>query len=126
MDQIMTKTFCLDGDRCEVIFVYDAQCERHFGEYPDFEESPRYTVGGHPWVTAMQEGCIHGINKYAEGQCCMDCGSCQYFLREREQDLIGICTHQKQRKTERHWETRERILDTPVSFIEESKREDKT
>ena len=102
MDRVMTKTFCLDGDSCQVIFLYDALSNRHFGEYPDFEESPRYTANGRPWVTAMQEGCIHSINKYAKGRRCMDCGSCQYFQQEQEGDLIGICSHPHQRIYEKN------------------------
>ncbi len=126
MDQALTRTFCLDGDSCQVVFLYDETCGKHFGEYPDFEETPRYTSRGRPWVTAMQEGCVHSINKYAEGQRCMDCGSCQYFIQEQEHDLIGICSHGKRRKSERHRENSERILDVPVSFVEQSKGEDKT
>ena len=98
MDQVLTKTFCLDGDICSVVFRYDAVCGKHFGEHPDFEESPRYTPNGYPWVTAMQEGCSHSVNKYVDGKRCMECGSCHYFMQEQEHDLIGICSHRKWRK----------------------------
>ena len=97
MEASLTKTFCLDGDQCQVIFVYDPMCGKYFGEYPDFEETPRYTPGGHPWVTAMQEGCRYSVNRYAEGRRCMDCGSCLYYQQEQEGDLIGICIHSQQR-----------------------------
>ncbi len=97
MGQNLTRTFCLDGDSCQVIFLYDALCKKHFGEYPDFEESPRYTASGYPWVTAMQEGCIHGTNRYTERHRCMDCGSCQCYQQEQDGDLIGICTHPQMR-----------------------------
>ena len=110
MEQIMTRTFCLDGDSCQVVFLYDAACGKHLGEYPDFEESPRYTASGHPWVTAMQEGCREGINRYEEGGRCMDCGSCQYFLQEKEHDLIGICTHPNQMQHVKDAGQRERII----------------
>lgn len=98
MEQVLTKMFCLDGDSCPVIFIYDPLCERYFGEYPDFEDTPRYTTHGHPWVTAMQEGCCHSANRYCEGQECLDCGSCEFFMQEHPEDIIGICIHENQRK----------------------------
>lgn len=98
MEMSLTKTFCLDGDHCQVIFLYDGLTGKYFGEYPDFEEEPRYTPGGHPWVTAMQEECRYSENRYAQGRRCMDCGSCQWFQQETDGDLIGICIHPQQRK----------------------------
>lgn len=102
MNRPIVRSYCLDGDTCEVLFIYDSQCQRHFGEYPDFEESPRYTGNGWPWVTAMQESCQHSINKYDFQERCMDCGSCQYFVQEQDHDLIGICYHENQRRCEGH------------------------
>lgn len=98
MDRPIVRSYCLDGDVCEVLFHFDKNCGRHFGEYPDFEESPRYTGNGCPWVTAMQEGCRHGINRYCEQQRCMDCGSCEYFVQEQDHDLVGICSNEYQRR----------------------------
>lgn len=99
MEQNIIRTFCLDGDSYQVIFLYDAMSKKYFGEYPDFEESPRYTASGHPWVTAMQEGCDYSVSRYAEGSHCMDCGSCRFYTQEQKGDLIGICTHPEQQRT---------------------------
>ena len=102
MNRPIIRRYCLDGDTCEVLFFYDTQCERHFGEYPDFEETPRYTENGWPWVTAMQDGCPHGINRYSQEERCLDCGSCQFFRQEQQSDLVGICSNEKQRLCESH------------------------
>ena len=124
MNQPMIRRYCLDGDVCEVTFHYDTFCQKQFGEYPDFEEEPRYTPGGRPWVTEMQEGCPYGKNKYHPSESCLDCGSCQYFLQERERDLIGICVNEhNQRKSSN---VVNHIGERPISFIERSKGEDKT
>lgn len=98
MDRPIVRSYCLDGDECQVLFHFDKSCDRYFGEYPDFEESPRYTVNGWPWVTAMQEACEHGINGYCEAHRCLECGSCQYYRQEQEHDLVGICTHELRRR----------------------------
>ena len=120
----MIRRYCLDGDVCEVTFHYDTFCQKRFGEYPDFEEEPRYTPGGRPWVTVMQEGCPYGKNKYHPSEPCLDCGSCQYFLQERERDLIGICVNEKNQRKPSN--AVNHIGERPISFIERSKGEDKT
>lgn len=91
----ITKSFCFDGDICEVLFIYDPESGKHFGEYPDFEETPRYTPLGKPWVTAMRDGCPHGVSKYTERSRCLDCGSCIYFKQEHPGDLIGVCENER-------------------------------
>lgn len=123
MNQSMIRRYCLDGDISEVVFHFDTVCQKCFGEYPDFEEEPRYTPAGRPWVTVMQEGCPYGKNKYHPAEACLDCGSCQYFLSERERDLIGICVNENNQRAVECRQERRAIR--PVSFIEEQ-REDKT
>lgn len=92
------RSFCFDGDICEVLFRYDPVTGRHFGEYPDFEVTPRHTPLGRPWVTAMRDGCLHGVNKFEERSRCLDCGSCLYFKQEHPGDLIGVCEHSEMRQ----------------------------
>lgn len=98
MEKTIVRTFCYDGDICEVVFRYDHQSGKHFGDYPDFEETPRHTKNGWKWITATQEGCALGVNKYAKDDRCMDCGSCEHFIQEKAGDLIGICGNAKNRK----------------------------
>ncbi len=90
----IVRTYYLDEDRLEVTYYYDAKSERHFGDYPDFEEDRRYTPEGRPWVNVTEEGCPYSNSEYG------DCGSCGYILRERPQDLIGVCSHPELQKKE--------------------------
>jgi len=98
MDKTITRVFSFDGDSYEVVFQYNPEYGKYFGDYPDFEETPRITPAGRPWVTAMQEGCEYGQSK-GDVSRCFDCGSCIYFRRERQGDLIGICENEKNRKS---------------------------
>jgi len=101
MNKTITRVFSFDGDSCEVVFRYDPDFGKYFGEYPDFEETPKFTPRGRPWVTAMQDGCKHGQNKDDSANRCLDCGSCIFFYRERLEDLIGICKNEKKCETRR-------------------------
>lgn len=98
MQNDVSRIFSFDGDTCEVRFYYDKSCDKYFGDYPDFEETPRYTVSGYPWTSAMQDGCEHGENKYDRHSNCSDCGSCRFFRKELPEDLIGICEHEYKRR----------------------------
>ncbi|MBQ8288418.1 MAG: hypothetical protein IJX76_06570 [Clostridia bacterium] len=92
------RSFCFDGDVLEVVFRYDDVSGMHFGEYPDFGETPRHTPGGRPWVNAIQDACQHGVNQYDSAHQCLDCGSCRFYLKEHPGDLIGICKNEHKRK----------------------------
>ena len=82
------RLYKLDGDTVEVAFIYDSELDRHFGEYPDFTESPRITPSGRRWVNVTTEGCPYADERYG------DCGSCKHFRCERDGDLIGICDNE--------------------------------
>lgn len=86
------KTISLDGDSLEIVFIFNEELRRHFGEYPDFSEVPRYTPMGRPWVNVTNEDCPFSEGEYG------DCGSCPYLLKQSTKDLIGVCTHEKKRK----------------------------
>ncbi len=83
--KIMIRTYVVDGDSVEITYTYDESRNRYFGEFPDFEVSPRYTSEGRPWVNVLSTGC-----EFAEGEY-DDCGSCRHILRQRPKDLIGVC-----------------------------------
>lgn len=85
------RSYRLDGDVVEVPFSYDETTGMYFGEYPDFSETPRITPLGRRWVNAIGEGCQYADETYG------DCGSCRYFIPEQTGDLIGVCTHEKNR-----------------------------
>jgi len=98
MDKTMTRIFSFDGDSFEVIFYYNQDFKKYFGDYPDFEEMPRFTSSGRPWITAMQGGCIHSSRIDSEFEKSLDCGSCIYFLKEQPGDLIGICSNENMKR----------------------------
>lgn len=79
------RIFQIDGDFLEVLFYYDEGSGHYFGEYPDFEETPRYTPNGRKWVNVTIVGCPYAEEDFD------DCGSCRYMKREHPTDLIGVC-----------------------------------
>ncbi len=90
----MTKNrlYNLYGDTVEVIFSYDEPLGRFLGEYPDFDEKPRFTPCGRRWVNATKEDCPFADNDYG------DCGSCKFYRCESFGDLIGVCENEQMRK----------------------------
>jgi hypothetical protein len=90
-EKVTYRTFSLDGSSIEICFRYDENSGRYIGDFPDFEQDPLYTATGRPWVSAVQDMCCHGRD--AEGSLYegTDCGSCFFFMKESEDDVIGIC-----------------------------------
>lgn len=81
------RNFCVDGDTIEVEFRYDAQWKVWLGEYPFFDEEPRYTPSGRPWKNVMHTGCPHAAGNYD------DCGTCPHLKKQGANDLVGVCFH---------------------------------
>lgn len=85
------KTLFVCGKRFDLYYGYYAEIERHspYRElipiYPDFSASPQFTEDGRPFVTQMQDACIH----YEGPPCAEECHACRYFRQGEE--LIGIC-----------------------------------
>lgn len=86
------RTFELDGDKLNVLFVLDEESGIFLGNYPDFDIEPRYTPNGRPWTTSADDDCKYATNKKYK-----DCSTCDYFVKQQERDVIGICTHPKKR-----------------------------
>ena len=80
MTKIKTKTrfYCLYGDTVNVVFNYDEESGKYFGDYPDFEDNPRFTPCGRRWVNSTKDDCTCTDNKYG------DCGSCKHYVCEKE------------------------------------------
>lgn len=95
MEHKKRRIFYVDGDYLEVLFYYDEEAGQHFGEYPNFEEEPRYTPSGRKWVNVTTVGCPHADIDYD------DCGSCQHMRREQAMDLIGVCYNSVYQKKEK-------------------------
>lgn len=93
MSNTRTRTFCIDGDKLMVEYIFDKESQKFIGSYPDFELTPRFTESGLKWVNATQDGCENAINRYSSQKLCMDCGSCIHYTTEKECDLIGVCSY---------------------------------
>ena len=92
MEQLKSRTIKLDNDEVVVSFIYDEKHKVWNGDYPDFEENPKYTPRGRPWVNVISDGCPFTTEEYG------DCGSCRYLLKEIHTDLIGVCMNDKMQK----------------------------
>lgn len=98
MENIIVRSFVIDSDICEVVFRFDSASGKFIGDYPDFEQSPRFTESGKQWINATQDSCEMGNHKYYPEKTCLDCGSCSFFTTEKAGDLIGVCSHNSRRK----------------------------
>lgn len=87
VDKTKSRIYRLDGDSVEITLVFDNDIGQYISDYPDFELYPRITPGGKRWVNSTAEGCPFADKTYG------DCGSCPFFLCERDGDLIGICNN---------------------------------
>ena len=78
------------GKTFELCYGYYEDFERQHNDpmpiYPDFRKHPVYTEDGAPFVTQMQDACIHYAGNAAVDP---DCASCKHFCHGEE--LLGIC-----------------------------------
>ncbi len=79
------RTFCIDGDTLRILFRYDEGWQVWLGEYPYFEEEPRYTPTGRPWKNVTNTRCPYAAGVYD------DCGTCPNLTKQSPSDLIGVC-----------------------------------
>ena len=87
----MRKTFHLDGDLLSVPYQYDAGAALYIGQFPSFEEEPRYTPNGRPWRNVVSIGCPYAAGEYD------DCGSCPHLVKADRHDIVGVCFHERLR-----------------------------
>lgn len=64
--------------------------------YPDFLKEPIYTEEGAPFVTAVQDACIHYKGEESPNED-STCAECKYFHQGEE--WIGICACPKKKKS---------------------------
>lgn len=88
MGKTLRKYIQLDDDILEILYTYNENLDKYFGDYPDFKENPRYTPNGKPWVNVMDSDCPYHTGEYG------DCGLCPYLKKANPKDIIGICTHE--------------------------------
>lgn len=87
------KVLHIEGHSFPLYYGYYEECDRDnpvmepMPIYPDFTKEPLFTARGNPFVTQMQDACLHYEGRI--GSCC-DCADCRHFAHGEE--LIGICT----------------------------------
>ena len=64
MQEEKLKTFQVDGDRFAVPYHFDERSDIFIGQFPSFEEEPRYTPNGRPWKNAVSIGCPYAAGDY--------------------------------------------------------------
>lgn len=92
MKETKIRTYRIDGDTLEVLFELHETCGVWIGNYPYFEEEPRYTPNGRLWKNVTYDGCPHADPVYK------DCGTCPHLNKEQPKDLIGVCFHEEMRR----------------------------
>lgn len=85
------RTFRIDDDMLTVPYHCDKDTGLLIGQFPEFEEEPRYTPNGRPWKNAVSTGCPYAAGGYD------DCGSCPHLIKADPRDIIGVCFHEKLR-----------------------------
>lgn len=91
MEKEKRKTFRIDDDLLTVPYRYDEDTGLFIGQFPEFEEEPRYTPNGRPWKNVVSVGCPYAAGDYD------DCGSCPHLVKAAPQDIIGVCFYEKLR-----------------------------
>ena len=94
------KSIDLYGTKFEIKYGYYDENDRYskYSEpipiFPNFIVNPMYTNNGQPFVTHMQDKCIH----YTGDKSSDSCYSCKHFVKGI--DLIGICSCPSNQKKE--------------------------
>lgn len=86
------KTVKLHGHTFELYYGFYEECDRENPNidpmpiYPDFKKEAVLTPEGMPFVTKMQDACIHYIGKQTKEA---ECADCEFYKHGEE--LIGVC-----------------------------------
>lgn len=92
------KILLLSGKSFELRYGYYEEFERQYNEpmpiYPDFIKNPVYTEDGTPFVTKMQDACIHYSGKDTVDR---ECAGCAYYMHGDE--FLGLCACPHNKKT---------------------------
>lgn len=90
-----TKDYNIEGVLLSIPLQYDELSGKYIELYPDFIENPVYTTKGHPVMFTGEDACDYAVET-ADGEICIDCGSCRFY-RQIPDTLIGVCIHEKKR-----------------------------
>lgn len=91
----LTRQYNLEGAVLEIPLRYDSLSHMYLEVYPDFIQNPVYTPTGQPIFFTGEDACA--LARSADGEPCLDCGSCRYY-RQAPGTLIGVCGHEQKRK----------------------------
>ncbi|HIR50921.1 MAG TPA: hypothetical protein IAA53_06510 [Candidatus Avoscillospira avicola] len=91
----LTRQYNLEGTVLEIPLRYDSLSHMYLEVYPDFIQNPVYTPAGQPILFTGEDACA--LARSADGEPCLDCGSCRYY-RQAAETLIGVCGHEQKRK----------------------------
>ena len=87
------------GHTFELRYGYYEESDRRWGEpdvlYPDFLKTPVHTDEGEPFVTIVQDACLHFRGKTCRAED-STCAECQYM--KRSEDWFGLCTCPKNKR----------------------------
>lgn len=86
------RRFTIDGDILDIEYALDPETGRWVGNYPIFEETPRFTPEGRPWKNVFGSECRYSDSEFG------DCGGCSHFRREDPLDVIAVCYHEELRE----------------------------
>lgn len=92
-----SRHYEFEGIALEIPMHYDPLSHMYIEEYPDFVEHPIYTAEGYPVLFIGEDACP--LSEAADGETCSDCGSCRYFRPAGPRTWIGVCGHEKRRRT---------------------------
>ena len=87
------KIIQIHGKTFEIRYGFYEECDRNnrFAEpieiYPDFLKSPQFTDEGIPFITAIQNPCIHFSGQRDVNSTCEECAHYQHC-----EELLGLCT----------------------------------
>lgn len=91
----LIRHYEIEGLSLDIPLVYDALSQRYLEVYPDFIQNPVYTPAGQPIFFTGEDACA--LARSADGEPCLDCGSCRFY-RQAAETLIGVCGHEQKRK----------------------------
>lgn len=91
----LTRQYNLEGAVLEIPLRYDSLSHMYLEVYPDFIQNPVYTPAGQPILFTGEDACA--LARSADGEPCLDCGSCRFY-RQAAETLIGVCGHEQKRK----------------------------
>lgn len=91
------KHYEFDGAVLDIPMHYDELADMYIEDYRNFVEDPAWTKDGFPVIGAVEDACPYG--EFDEPGRCFECGSCRYYTPTDPHSLIGVCRHEKRRRS---------------------------